>query len=632
MTHVYKNTQVSSPGSWNIVHKKDCNSIILPSTFHYPSSMIMLPLSRAAVHLSRTRHSSLVSLRHALAIPQRVQYSHHRHYSANTEKTAKTGSEKDPKSQARKDLGKSFLSTTAILFIGALVGTSWASFQLCKNPPEFLFPHTSTFPLKNAMPPLYGDSQKVIDELKPLLREDQITISKSELDTHSDAYFSTDHPSDEERPDAIVYPESTEQVSQILKIAHNHHVPIVPYTGGTSLEGHYIPTRKGICVDLSRLNKVLALHKEDLDIVVQPAVGWEDLDEFLRPQGLLFGPDPGPGACIGGMCGTSCSGTNAARYGTMRENVVSLTVVLADGTIIKTKRRPRKSSAGYNLTNLFVGSEGTLGIVTEATLKLHVAPKFENVAVVNFPTLRDAANAVAKIVQSGLQVNALEMLDTEMMQFVNQSGNVTKKYAESPTLMMKLGGNSKTVVDALTKDVKSICTECNIGRKDFKFAEDEEEKEELWTARKVALWSTLDAGKEKLGQDVQLWTTDVAVPISKLVDSLENTRRLLNEAGFMSSIVSHAGDGNYHAFIVYDKKDYVKAANVVKEMVHHALELDGTATGEHGIGIGKREFLREELGDAPIDLMRKIKFALDPLLLLNPDKVFKIDPEDTRLS
>jgi D-lactate dehydrogenase (cytochrome) len=524
----------------------------------------------------------------------------------------------------------SLLSSTALLVIGVLGGTSWAAFNLCRNPPEFVFPHTSTLPLDKTISPTYGDSSALIAELKPLLKEDQITVSTSELDNHSDSFFSTDHPAEKERPDAIIYPESTKEVSLIMRHAHKHHVPIVPYTGGTSLEGHYIPTRRGVCIDLSRMNKIVKLNKEDLDIIVQPAVGWEDLADYLNPLGLIFGPDPGPGACIGGMCGTSCSGTNAARYGTMRENVISLTVVMADGTIIKTKRRPRKSSAGYNLTNLFVGSEGTLGIVTEATLKLYVLPKFENVAVVSFPTLDDAANAVAKIVQTGVQVNALELLDANMMQFVNQSGNVTNKYAETPTLMMKLGGNSANVVKELTNDVKKICNESHCGKDNFRFASSDEEKEELWTARKVALWSTLDAGKLIHGDDAQIWTTDVAVPISKLVESLVDARRLFDEANLTASIVSHAGDGNYHAFIIYQKKDHDMVAHVVEKMVQKAIELDGTVTGEHGVGIGKREYLKEELGDAPIDLMRKIKFALDPLLLLNPDKVFQIDPNEAK--
>lgn len=522
------------------------------------------------------------------------------------------------------------LTATALVVAGTFLGMTWASFNICKNPPEFLFPHTSTFPLDKANPPIYGDYHDVIKEISDHFKPDQISFSKDEKERHSDSYFSTDHPLPTEFADIIIYPETTAQVSLILKAAHKYHVPIVPFTGGTSLEGHYIPTRNGISIDMSRMNKIIQLNEDDLDITVQAGVGWEDLNDFLQPKGFLFGPDPGPGACIGGMCGTSCSGTNAARYGTMRENTIALTVVLADGTIIKTKRRPRKSAAGYNLTQLFVGSEGTLGIVCEATLKLHVRPKFENVAVVCFPTLHDAANAVAMVVQSGIPVNAMELLDDEMMKYVNLSGGVTNKYKELPTLMFKIGANSNKVVDALTNDLKEICYASNCGKKDFRFASSDEEKEELWTARKVALWSTLDIGKQEYGDDVQLWTTDVAVPISKQVDSLIHTRQLFTDNGLRATIVAHAGDGNYHTFILYKKEDYKKVSAVVGEMVKHALTLDGTVTGEHGVGIGKREYLLEELGEKPVDLMRKIKFALDPLLILNPDKIFKIDPNDEK--
>lgn len=532
-------------------------------------------------------------------------------------------SKKTPKSSK-------WLNSITCLFVGGALATMYSSYNILNSPPEFLFPNTSTLPLKACVPPMYGDPQLLIDELRVLLKEDQISISKSELESHSDSFFSTDHPHEDEKPDAIVYPSSTKEVSEILKLAHKHRVPITPYSGGTSLEGHYIPTRRGICVDLTRMGDVIEIHPNDLDIVVQPAVTWEDLRDYLEPYGLLFGPDPGPGACIGGMIGTSCSGTNAARYGTMRENVISLTVVLADGTIVKTKRRPRKSACGYNLTNLIIGSEGTLGIVTEATLRLNVIPKVENVAIASFPNLKGAASAVEKLVRSGIPVNALELLDGEMMKFVNQSDETTKKYEELPTLMLKIGGSSSKVVDAITKDVKDICHDSGCAKRSFRFATSDDEKLELWTARKVALWSTIDAGKKKLGPDAQVWTTDVAVPISRLVESLELSREEFDRENVLASIVSHAGDGNYHSLIMFLEEDREKITQIVKHMVSRALEMDGTATGEHGVGIGKREFLLEELGEDSIDMMRKVKLALDPFRIMNPDKVFQIDPLEPR--
>ncbi len=538
--------------------------------------------------------------------------------STTTTKSARTTS----KAQA--------LKLTGLFFFGAAFGATFIAFRIAKNPPTFLFPPSSTTKTRELTPPKYGKTEPAIEELKKLLKPNQISVSKSSLDSHSDTYFQTEHPSPDERPVAVVYPETTQQVSEIMKVCHKHRVPVVPYTGGTSLEGHFTPTRHGISIDLSRMDKILALHKDDLDVVVQPAVGWEDLGEYLADYNLLFGPDPGPGACIGGMVGTSCSGTNAARYGTMKENVVSLTVVLADGTVVKTKQRPRKSSAGYNLNGLFIGSEGTLGIVTEATLKLNVRPKFQDVAVISFPTIGDASRSVSQFVQSGLQLDAMELLDENMLKFVNESGEVSTKYTESPTLMLKIGGNSKPGLDDTIEAVRKICNKNK--NTDFRFAESDEEKFELWNARKTALWSTISYGQAHIDKDVQLWTTDVAVPISRLAKSLEDTKKDLKESGLDASIVGHVGDGNYHCFILFKKPDRAKAAAAVERMVTRAIQAEGTVTGEHGVGIGKRAYLLQEAGPDTVAVMRRIKMALDPYRILNPDKVFPIDPTEGGLA
>ncbi|VEU23053.1 DEKNAAC104260 [Brettanomyces naardenensis] len=522
--------------------------------------------------------------------------------------------------------GFSLLTVGSVFAFGTLLGYSYYSWSLSKNPPESLFPPSSITKLDDLSPPKYGDTELVLEELLPILGPDRISRRRDTLDTHSDAYFSTDHPTDEQRPVAVVYPQSTEEVSLIMKSCHKHRVPVVPFTGGTSLEGHFIPTRKGICIDLTRLDKIIAVRKEDLDVTVQAAVGWQRLAEYLKDYNLMFGPDPGPGACIGGMVGTSCSGTNAARWGTMKENVISLTVVLADGTVIKTKKRPRKSAAGYNLNGLFIGSEGTLGIVTEATLKLNVIPKYENVAVVSFPTIADAGNAVATFVQEGVQLDAMELLDDTMMHYVNVINQTSLKYEEAPTLMLKFGGLSEDTVKSQIKAVQKICKEHkNTG---FKFARSEKEKAELWNARKVALWSTISYGQEYIDQDIQVWATDVAVPISKLVECLTDTKEELIRVGLAGAIVGHVGDGNYHAMILFKKSDREKTAKVVQHMIDRALAVDGTVTGEHGVGWGKKPYLLEELSPDAIGLMRKIKLALDPYRILNPDKVFAIDPRD----
>ena len=521
------------------------------------------------------------------------------------------------------------LGKQSILFVsGILAGGSLVYYQLKNNPSETTFPNSSTTKLKDCDELKYGDAKEAIFELKKQLGESKVTNTKFEIEHHSDSSWATDHARPDEYPLAIVYPESTEEVSKALKICHDLKVPVVPFTGGTSLEGHFISTRTGICIDLSKMNKIIELHKEDLDIVVQPAVGWESLRDYLNDYNLLFGPDPGPGACIGGMVATSCSGTNAARYGTMRENVVSVTVVLPDGTIVKTKRRPRKSSAGYNLTNLFIGSEGTLGIVTEVTLKLNIKPKFENVALIPFNNLAGAAKSVADIIQEGIQLNAIELLDDKMMHFVNHSNQTEVKYEELPTLLLKIGGTSPEATGTLTKSVQDIVKKN--GSTGFKFASSEEEKFELWNARKVALWSTIQYGKDTIDKDIQVWSTDVAVPISKFVESLEATKEEIEKSGLVSSIVGHAGDGNYHAIILFKESERKIASQLVENMVQRALKLDGTVSGEHGIGVGKKEFLIDEVGQDAVDLMRKIKFAIDPHKILNPDKVFAIDPVNDR--
>ncbi|ODQ59995.1 hypothetical protein WICANDRAFT_15902, partial [Wickerhamomyces anomalus NRRL Y-366-8] len=486
----------------------------------------------------------------------------------------------------------------------------------------------STTKLDSLQPIKYGspaEFQKAFKEIEEYLGSENITVSESEIESHSDSYYQTHHPSPDQRPRLIVYPKNTEEVSGVLKIAHKYKIPIVPFSGGTSLEGQFIASRSGITIDLNRLDKILKLNDNDLDVIVQPSVSWQDLNEYLAPYGLLFGPDPGPGAQIGGMIATSCSGTNAARYGTMKDNVLGLTIVLADGTIVKTKKRPRKSSAGYNLTGLFVGSEGTLGIVTEATLKLHVKPEDETVAVLNFDTIKDATNSVSAIVRKGIQVNAVEFLDSNMMKCINDVGSTSKTWVEKPTLLIKIGG-SKSIIKELVKTIKEVAAENK--STNFQFANSEEEKSELWSARRLALWSTIDWGRKLVDPKVKVYITDVAVPISKLPKVITETQDDIARSGFNSTTIGHVGDGNFHALILYKDEEAKQAKDLVERMVNRALENDGTCTGEHGVGVGKREYLIKEVGDEAVDTMRRLKLALDPLRLLNADKIFKIDPED----
>ncbi|KAH3673569.1 hypothetical protein WICMUC_003676 [Wickerhamomyces mucosus] len=513
------------------------------------------------------------------------------------------------------------------LFFSAGIAATFAYYQITKKTSER--PTNSTTKLSSLSPIEYGSEenfQKAINEIKEVLGEEHVSFNESSLDSHNDTFFQTQHPKPGQRPRVIVYPGSTEEVSKVLKIIHKYKIPIIPFSGGTSLEGQFISSRSGITVDVNRLDQVVQLNVEDLDVTVQAAVGWQDLAEHLSPYGLLFGPDPGPGAHISGMCSTNCSGTNAARYGTMKDNVLGLTVVLPDGTIVKTKKRPRKSSAGYNLTGLFIGSEGTLGIITEITLKLHVKPEEETIAIVNFNSISEATKAVSNIIAKGIQLNAVELLDTVMMQVINEGGSTGRTWNEKPTLFFKLGG-SKTIVKELVQSVKSI-TKAN-GSTNFEFAKSEEEKDALWSARRFALWSTIDWGKRVNGEDSKIYITDVAVPISRLTKVIEETQEDIEKSGFRASILGHVGDGNFHSLISYKDSQKKEVDALVARMVDRALENDGTCTGEHGVGNGKRAFLLKELGEDAIDLMRHIKLAIDPQRLFNADKVFKIDPTDT---
>ena len=433
-----------------------------------------------------------------------------------------------------------------------------------------------------------------------IVGEKNVSTLDTDLEHHSGSEWSSHTKSNKERPFLVVYPETTEQVSKIMKICHKRKIPVTGYSGGTSLEGHFAATRGGICVDFGRMGKILQLHKADMDVVVQPAVGWEMLNEELAKENLFFPPDPGPGAMIGGMVGTGCSGTNAYRYGTMREWVLSLTVVLADGTVIKTRQRPRKSSAGYDLTKMFIGSEGTLGLVTEATLKVTTKPNTTSVAVCSFGSIKQAADCVAKVVSDGVPIAAIEILDDNQMMCINRAGMTDKAWHEDPTLFFKFAGTPTAVKEQIAM-VQKLAK--STGSKTFEFARNAAEQAELWSARKEALWSTM-AMKESDSDHV--WTGDVAVPISRLPDIIEQTKDDLKKSGLFASIVGHVGDGNFHTILLYNDKQRTQAEELVHRMVKRAVEMEGTVTGEHGVGLVKRDYLSHELGETTVDAMRKV--------------------------
>ncbi|KAM5387442.1 hypothetical protein ACJA88_001794 [Fusarium oxysporum] len=458
-------------------------------------------------------------------------------------------------------------------------------------------------------------------EFAAILGPENVSTERTDLVTHSGSDYQSYAWTEESAilSQVILYPETTEQVSELMKVCFRRRLPVTPYSGGTSIEGQYIPHLQGICIDFGRMNNIVELNKYDLDCVVQPGIGWMDLNEELAAHGLFFPPDPGPGAMIGGMVGTGCSGTNAAAYGTMKDWVLSLTVVLADGTIIKTRQRARKSSAGYDLTRTFIGSEGTLGLVTEATLKLAVKPPCEAVAVCTFPTLRDAASAVREVLSNGIQVAAVEILDEVQMKSINDSALTRLKWKEEPTLFFKFTGSDEFIVDHLAKQVGSI-TKQNRSTA-YKFASDETERNELWSARKNALWSMLAMRKSPTDK---VWTTDVAVPLSRLPDIIEFAKADIEKSGLLGSIVGHVGDGNFHTLLLFPEEKRHIAEEVVHRMVDKAIEMKGTATGEHGVGLVKRDYLEKELGKEAVDTMRSMKNAFDPLCLLNCDKVVRM--------
>src|SRR5277367_818216 len=460
---------------------------------------------------------------------------------------------------------------------------------------------------------------KALGEIRRAISEETISIDDEDLKLHGFSEWSSTNI--ETLPVAVAYPKSTEEVSTIAKICHKYRVPIIPFSGGSSLEGNFSAPYGGISVDFAFIDKIIRFNKEDMDVVVQPSVSWMSLNEELSSSGLFFPVDPGPSAKIGGMVGTNCSGTNAVRYGTMKDWVINLTVVLADGTIVKTKRRPRKTSAGYNLNSLFVGSEGTLGLVTEITLKLAVIPQEYSVAVVTFPTIRDAASAAAGVMRAGVPVAAMEIMDEVQMRVVNLSGATKpRSWKELPTLFFKFSGTKAGVRENIGL-VKAIAKAHKGG--DFEFAASPEEQKLLWSARKESLWSMLALRKD--GSEV--WSTDVAVPFSRLADIIEVSKKEMDDLGLFASILGHVGDGNFHESIMYDRKvpgEREKVERCVKNMVVRALDMEGTCTGEHGVGIGKKEALLMEVGGHTLDVMKSIKLSLDPYWIMNPGKIMDI--------
>jgi D-lactate dehydrogenase (cytochrome) len=417
-------------------------------------------------------------------------------------------------------------------------------------------------------------------------------------------------------PDAVAFAHSTDEVVEIVRLCARHKTPIIPFGTGTSLEGHVAALKGGICIDMSQMNHVLRVGAEDLDVTVEAGVTRKQLNEYLRDTGLFFPVDPGADASLGGMAATRASGTNAVRYGTMRENVLALTVVLPDGRVIHTSRRPRKSAAGYDLTRLFVGSEGTLGVITEVTVRLYGIPEAISAAVCAFPTIKAAVDTVILTIQSGIPVARIELLDEPQMEAINKYSKLDHKVA--PTLFFEFHGTTAGVAEQVEL-VKDIAGEH--GGDDFRWAASQEERSKLWQARHDAYYAALALRPGSKG-----WATDVCVPISRLAECIIDTKADLAKSSIPSALAGHVGDGNFHLIFMIDPnrpEEIAEASRLNDKMVTRALEMDGTCTGEHGIGYGKMDFLFAEHGDA-VDVMASIKRAIDPDNLMNPGKIMRI--------
>ncbi|MCA3596873.1 MAG: FAD-binding protein [Methylobacterium sp.] len=418
-------------------------------------------------------------------------------------------------------------------------------------------------------------------------------------------------------PDVVVFAESEEDVRDAVKIAAAHHLPIVPFGTGSSLEGHVNAPFGGVSIDMQGMKKILAVHPEDLDCVVEPGVTRKQLNEYLKSHGLFFPIDPGADASIGGMVATRASGTNAVRYGTMKDNVLALEAILPNGEKLVTARRAKKTSAGYDLTRLLVGSEGTLGIVTKITLKLSGLPEAVSAGVCPFPDIESAANATILTIQSGLPVARIELLDEVQIRACNQYSKLN--LAEQPTLFVEFHGTEQGVAEQAQRFGEIAA---DLGGGPFSWATKPEDRTKLWEARHNAYWASLTLRPGAKGI-----STDVCVPISRLAECIAETKADLESAGLISPIVGHVGDGNFHCLPLIDmsnEAEIAAAKGFMARLVERALAMEGTCTGEHGVGQGKMKYLETELGAPALDAMRLIKQALDPKNLMNPGKIVMI--------
>jgi len=415
-------------------------------------------------------------------------------------------------------------------------------------------------------------------------------------------------------PDAIVFPETTEEVSKIIQFAFKNKTPVIPFGTGTALEGHVHAVNKGITINSSNMNRIIEVNNADMDCRVQAGVTRNDLNNFLRDSGLFFPVDPGANASIGGMCATRASGTNSVKYGTIREQVIGLEVVLPDGKIINTGSRARKSAAGYDLTHLLLGSEGTLGFISEVSLRLHGRPEAICAGVCNFSDLKGAVDTVIEAIQVGLPLSRIELLDEVQIRAINKYKKTD--HEEKPTLFIEIVGSPLGVKEQIErfKEISSLNNVIN-----FDWSDSREEIDKIWSARHDAYYAALNLAPGK-----KAFTTDVCVPISRLTECILETKKDIENSNIIAPIVGHVGDGNFHLIMLLDPENIkeVDEAKILNDkLVNRALRMQGTSTGEHGIGIGKKNYLKAEHG-LSVEVMEQIKQAIDPKNIMNPEKIF----------
>ena len=459
--------------------------------------------------------------------------------------------------------------------------------------------------------PLAPDTVTALVQALRAILGDRVSTAASVKEHHS--HGESWHAAAE--PDAVVFPETTDEVSRVVTACAAHGAPVIAFGIGSSLEAHVNAIHGGVSIDLTRMTKVLRLSADDMDVTVEAGLTHRKLNDHLKNTGLMFMVDPGADATIGGMTATRASGTAAVRYGTMRDTVLGLTVVLADGRVVRTGGRARKSSSGYDLTRLFVGSEGTLGVITEVTLRLYGRPEAITTAVCNFPSMEAAATTVIQTIQLGVPVARIEIIDEAQLRVVNQYSKTS--FPEAPTLFFEFHGPSQAVVEEHARLVKDVTDEH--GGSAFRWTSSLEERAKVWEARHNALYATIASRP-----GCKAWTSDVCVPIAHLAECIAETQADLAASSLVAPLVGHAGDGNFHLIFMLDPNDPDERARVAAanhRLVERALKFGGTCSGEHGVGTGKLKYLEQEHGAEALAVMRQVKAALDPKNLMNPGKL-----------